>query len=233
MARLVPQCCAIRHLHRKLRLFRHPAATTLLLRALKWVETAASRARWNPTVSTLLQCSRWAACQAPPQQIIPRLIFHNLRLLSTPLHQSILPHPLSTLYKPHLLPTSCLTTLLNTLHLLDSLAILHFPSGSKSCISKLLSSNLHHFYSYQPYPKVSYDTPRYKLTPERALPLIKWFEDHKDHPYPSRCEKMLLCQSTLLTFTQVQFFLSFTVHTHWTVENAHTNGKNWYYFLLS
>lgn len=53
------------------------------------------------------------------------------------------------------------------------------------------------------FPKVSYDTPRFKLTPERAIPLIKWFEDHKDHPYPSRHEKMLLCQATQLTFTQV------------------------------
>lgn len=52
-------------------------------------------------------------------------------------------------------------------------------------------------------PKLSYDTPRYKLTPERAIPLIKWFEEHKDHPYPSRHEKILLCQSTQLTFTQV------------------------------
>jgi uncharacterized membrane protein len=51
--------------------------------------------------------------------------------------------------------------------------------------------------------KVSYDSPRYKLTPERAIPLIKWFEEHKEHPYPSRQEKMLLCQTTQLTFTQV------------------------------
>lgn len=49
----------------------------------------------------------------------------------------------------------------------------------------------------------SLDTPRYKLTPERAIPLIKWFEDHKDHPYPTRHEKLLLCQSTQLTYTQV------------------------------
>ena len=52
--------------------------------------------------------------------------------------------------------------------------------------------------------KLSLDTPRYKLTPERAVPLIKWFEDHKEHPYPTRHEKMLLCQSTQLTYTQVR-----------------------------
>ena len=52
-------------------------------------------------------------------------------------------------------------------------------------------------------PKLSYDSPRYKLTPERAIALIKWFEEHKDHPYPTRHEKILLCQSTQLTFTQV------------------------------
>lgn len=62
------------------------------------------------------------------------------------------------------------------------------------------------FFSYPSLPvgpKVSYDTPRYKLTPERAIPLLKWFDDHKEHPYPSRHEKMLLCQATQLTFTQV------------------------------
>ena len=53
-------------------------------------------------------------------------------------------------------------------------------------------------------PKLSYDSPRYKLTPERAIPLIKWFEEHKEHPYPTRHEKILLCQSTQLTFTQVK-----------------------------
>jgi hypothetical protein len=51
--------------------------------------------------------------------------------------------------------------------------------------------------------KLSYDTPRYKLTPERATPLQKWFDDHKDHPYPTRHDKILLCQDTSLTFTQV------------------------------
>ena len=51
--------------------------------------------------------------------------------------------------------------------------------------------------------KLSYDTPRFKLTPERATLLIKWFEEHKEHPYPSRHEKILLCQQTQLTFTQV------------------------------
>ena len=51
--------------------------------------------------------------------------------------------------------------------------------------------------------KLSYDSPRYKLTPERAIPLVKWFEEHKEHPYPTRHEKILLCQSTQLTFTQV------------------------------
>ena len=76
-------------------------------------------------------------------------------------------------------------------------------------------------YSFSPYPplpmtngvvspfptgslgKLSYDSPRYKLTPERAIPLIEWFEKHKEHPYPTRHEKILLCQSTQLTFTQV------------------------------
>lgn len=54
-----------------------------------------------------------------------------------------------------------------------------------------------------PSTKLSYDSPRYKLTPERAIPLIKWFEEHKEHPYPTRHEKIILCQSTQLTFTQV------------------------------
>lgn len=58
-------------------------------------------------------------------------------------------------------------------------------------------------FQVSPVSKVSYDSPRYKLTPERAIPLIKWFEEHKEHPYPSRHEKMVLCQSTQLTFTQV------------------------------
>jgi len=51
--------------------------------------------------------------------------------------------------------------------------------------------------------KLSYDNPRFKLTPEKAVLLIKWFDEHKDHPYPTRHEKILLCQQTQLTFTQV------------------------------
>lgn len=54
-----------------------------------------------------------------------------------------------------------------------------------------------------PISKHSFDSPRYKLTPERAVPLIKWFEEKKEHPYPTRHEKVLLCQSTQLTYTQV------------------------------
>ena len=52
-------------------------------------------------------------------------------------------------------------------------------------------------------PKLSYDSPRYKLTPERATPLQKWFDEHRDHPYPTRHDKIVLCQETNLTFTQV------------------------------
>lgn len=62
--------------------------------------------------------------------------------------------------------------------------------------------------STMPNYKLSYDSPRYKLTPERAIPLVKWFEEHKEHPYPTRHEKILLCQSTQLTFTQVHRDLS-------------------------
>ena len=52
--------------------------------------------------------------------------------------------------------------------------------------------------------KLSYDTPRYKLTPERVTPLIRWFDNHKDHPYPSRLDKIALCHESQLTFTQVR-----------------------------
>lgn len=50
---------------------------------------------------------------------------------------------------------------------------------------------------------VSFDAPKFKLTQERAQPLIRWYEDHKDHPYPNRQEKLQLCQLTQLTYTQV------------------------------
>lgn len=52
-------------------------------------------------------------------------------------------------------------------------------------------------------PRVSYDIPKFKLTQERALPLVRWYEEHQDHPYPSRQEKLNLCQATQLTYTQV------------------------------
>jgi hypothetical protein len=55
-------------------------------------------------------------------------------------------------------------------------------------------------------PKLSYDSPRYKLTPERATPLQKWFDEHRDHPYPTRHDKIVLCQETNLTFTQVSCY---------------------------
>ena len=54
--------------------------------------------------------------------------------------------------------------------------------------------------------KLSYDSPRYKLTPERATPLQKWFDEHRDHPYPTRHDKIVLCQETNLTFTQVSCY---------------------------
>lgn len=74
------------------------------------------------------------------------------------------------------------------------------------------------------YSKVSYDTPRFKLTPERAIPLVKWFEEHKDHPYPSRHEKMVLCQSTQLTFTQVKTTYSNTEHYKYCCYNRSQHG---------
>ena len=74
---------------------------------------------------------------------------------------------------------------------------MYYPSLPLSVICSYPS------FQVSPVSKVSYDSPRYKLTPERAIPLIKWFEEHKEHPYPSRHEKMVLCQSTQLTFTQV------------------------------
>ena len=58
---------------------------------------------------------------------------------------------------------------------------------------------------------VSFDAPKFKLTQERAQPLIKWYEDHKDHPYPNRQEKLRLCQLTQLTYTQVH---AYTVRTY-------------------
>ena len=61
-------------------------------------------------------------------------------------------------------------------------------------------------------PKLSYDSPRFKLTPERAVPLIKWFDEHKDHPYPTRHEKILLCQGTQLTFTQVYAYTGASIN---------------------
>ncbi len=70
---------------------------------------------------------------------------------------------------------------------------------SSSCHSSYSGLNIHGHSVVKP----SMDTPRYKLTPERAIPLIKWFEEHKKHPYPTRHEKMVLCQSTQLTYTQV------------------------------
>lgn len=50
---------------------------------------------------------------------------------------------------------------------------------------------------------ISYECPKFKLTQERALPLVRWYEEHQDHPYPSRQDKLHLCQSTQLTYTQV------------------------------
>ena len=70
------------------------------------------------------------------------------------------------------------------------------PSLSHTNFLSRYPSNIH-------TPKLSYDSPRYKLTPERATPLQKWFDEHKDHPYPTRHDKIVLCQETNLTFTQV------------------------------
>ena len=118
-------------------------------------------------------------------------------------------------------------TLLRTiLLLLSPIACLRSvcPSGSKN-LTNFLSVwlvSLLYFFNHSPYssllnvgpiptpslPKLSYNSPHYKLTPERAIPLIKWFEEHKEHPYPTRHEKIVLCQSTQLTFTQVQLCLT-------------------------
>lgn len=77
------------------------------------------------------------------------------------------------------------------------------PTPGTACLPPLPLWNPYPSLPMGSIPKLSYDTPRYKLTPERAIPLMKWFEDHKDHPYPTRHEKILLCQATQLTFTQV------------------------------
>lgn len=74
------------------------------------------------------------------------------------------------------------------------------PPGGQVDYMQTPSVNLWGHYSTG---KLSYDTPRYKLTPERATPLQKWFDDHKDHPYPTRHDKITLCHDTNLTFTQV------------------------------
>lgn len=58
-------------------------------------------------------------------------------------------------------------------------------------------------FSAPPHQSYSFDTPKVKLTSEVAVPLIEWFEEHRDHPYPSRQDKVTLCQMTGLTFTQV------------------------------
>jgi len=58
-------------------------------------------------------------------------------------------------------------------------------------------------FSAAPHQSYSFDSPKVKLTSEVAVPLIEWFEEHRDHPYPSRQDKVTLCQMTGLTFTQV------------------------------
>lgn len=58
-------------------------------------------------------------------------------------------------------------------------------------------------FSGPPHQSYSFDSPKVKLTSEVAVPLIEWFEEHRDHPYPSRQDKVTLCQMTGLTFTQV------------------------------
>ena len=72
------------------------------------------------------------------------------------------------------------------------------------------SETLHQPVNHSPVhtePHVSYDCPKYKLTQERALPLVRWYEEHQDHPYPNRQEKLHLCQATQLTYTQVNTFV--------------------------
>ena len=80
----------------------------------------------------------------------------------------------------------------------------YIPSGSNGFVPNGTSEGLPRAGSQSPEARISFDSPKFKLTQERALPLVRWYEDHKDHPYPSRQEKLHLCQTTQLTYTQVR-----------------------------
>ena len=79
----------------------------------------------------------------------------------------------------------------------------YIPSGSSGFLPNGATDTLPRPGSQSPEARISFDSPKFKLTQERALPLVRWYEEHKDHPYPSRQEKLHLCQTTQLTYTQV------------------------------
>ena len=82
---------------------------------------------------------------------------------------------------------------------------------TKAEVSEMLPQPDNHSPVHTEPHHVSYDIPKFKLTQERALPLIHWFEEHQDHPYPSRQEKLNLCQATQLTYTQVSTFVACSI----------------------
>lgn len=92
---------------------------------------------------------------------------------------------------------------------------IYVSSGSngltKAEVSEMLPQPDNHSPVHTEPHHVSYDIPKFKLTQERALPLIHWFEEHQDHPYPSRQEKLNLCQATQLTYTQVSTFVACSI----------------------
>ena len=94
---------------------------------------------------------------------------------------------------------------------------IYVSSGSngftKIGVSDVLAQHDGHSPVHVTEPRVSYDIPKFKLTQERALPLVRWYEEHQDHPYPSRQEKLNLCQGTQLTYTQVSTSVAYrTMH---------------------
>ena len=90
---------------------------------------------------------------------------------------------------------------------------IYISSNSNGFMSSGASEALPRPGSQSPEARISFDSPKFKLTQERALPLVRWYEDHKDHPYPSRQEKLHLCQTTQLTYTQVRMYSLLPVRT--------------------
>ena len=92
----------------------------------------------------------------------------------------------------------------------------HVYSGSNGVTATVLPQVLPQHDNQSPVrndTRIPYECPKFKLTQERALPLIRWYEEHQDHPYPSRQDKLRFCQSTQLTYTQVSAYLMLSLHS--------------------